>query len=75
MIHILQAPEGWSVFNVLQRKASQVAALDLGFTSAPRKAAPKFVYLLGADETPAESLKGAFVVYQGGCGRRVAALN
>eukprot|EP00047_Mylnosiga_fluctuans_P003100 m.227498 g.227498 ORF g.227498 m.227498 type:complete len:717 (+) comp11596_c0_seq1:21-2171(+) len=56
---------GWKVVNVLHNSASQVAALDLGFkTGGLPKAAPKVVYLLGADDTAAKAT-GAFVVYQG----------
>lgn len=67
---------GWRVMNVLQRNASQVAALDLGYkaTGAPAGAAPKLVYLLGADSVPQEQLKGAFVVYQGSHGDRGASM-
>ena len=53
----------WKVVNVLHTNASQVAALDLGFSSAGINPNAKFVYLLGADETV--TAKGAFVVYQG----------
>ena len=60
-----QAENGWSVFNVLHRWASQTAALDVGYNATAKQAGSKFVYLLNADETTAESLKGAFVVYQG----------
>jgi len=67
-----KSESGWTPFNFLQRTAGQTAALDIGYTSAPSKSASKFVYLLNADETPAESLKGAFVVYQGHHGDRGA---
>ncbi|HTT85695.1 MAG TPA: NADH-quinone oxidoreductase subunit NuoG [Rhizomicrobium sp.] len=71
------AEGGWNGFNVLHAAASRVAALDLGFlpragcrdTSAILDGAAKgeidFVYLLGADELPPNSLGNAFVVYQG----------
>jgi NADH dehydrogenase (ubiquinone) Fe-S protein 1 len=48
--------------------ASRSAAYDIGFV-APKKAAsvaPKFIYLLNADEVePASIPRNAFVVYQG----------
>ena len=53
------------MFNVLQRWAGQTAALDIGYNATAAKGNAKFVYLLNADETLAESLKGSFVVYQG----------
>ncbi|XP_046438887.1 NADH-ubiquinone oxidoreductase 75 kDa subunit, mitochondrial-like [Daphnia pulex] len=43
----------WRVLNVLQRVASQVAALDLGYKAgieAIRENPPKIIFLLGADE-------------------------
>jgi hypothetical protein len=57
--------DSWKVFNFLQRKAGQVAALDLGYKSTPVKPGKSFVYLLQSDDFDAEALKGAFVVYQG----------
>lgn len=61
----------WRVLNVLQRVASQVAALDLGYKAgieAIRANPPKVLFLLGADEgvISREDLpKDCFVVYQG----------
>jgi len=66
-----QAPAGWKVLNVLQRVASQVAALDLGYTPGVAKIRanpPKVLFLLGADEgtiSRADLPKDAFVIYQG----------
>ncbi|MGO1117616.1 NADH-quinone oxidoreductase subunit NuoG [Rhodovibrionaceae bacterium A322] len=72
-----KAPEGWNGFNILQRAASRVAGLDLGFlpgkggkdTAAILKAAEKgemdLVWLLGADELDMSKLASSFVVYQG----------
>eukprot|EP00842_Homolaphlyctis_polyrhiza_P003940 jgi/Hompol1/4547/HPOL_000103-RA len=62
-----KAEAGWSVYNVLHRSASQVAALDLGYEATARpKTASKFIYLLGADDIATERIpKDAFVVYQG----------
>ncbi|PAV69139.1 hypothetical protein WR25_05790 [Diploscapter pachys] len=60
--------------NVLQRWASQVGALDIGYkagTSTIRKKPIKFLYLLGADEgkvTRQDLAPSAFVVYQGHTG-------
>ncbi|KAJ3306487.1 hypothetical protein HDV03_005097 [Kappamyces sp. JEL0829] len=62
------AAPGWnSIFNVLQKDASATAALDIGYSATkPTGSAPKFVYLLGADEiSPSDIPKDAFVVYQG----------
>ncbi|XP_059472269.1 NADH-ubiquinone oxidoreductase 75 kDa subunit, mitochondrial [Neocloeon triangulifer] len=65
------APAEWKVLNVLQRVASQVAALDLGYTPGVAKIRanpPKVLFLLGADEgtiTRADLPKDAFVIYQG----------
>lgn len=67
------ADPDWRVLNVLHRVASQVAALDLGYTAgvaAVRQLKPKVLYLLGADEgavTREDLLKGATVIYQVGC--------
>ncbi|KAH6923608.1 hypothetical protein HPB50_003234 [Hyalomma asiaticum] len=47
------AEAGWRVLNVLQRTASQGAALDLGYRPGPdsvRQAKPSVLYLFGADE-------------------------
>jgi len=42
--------EGWKVFNVLQRKASQTAALDLGYKAGIQDLSQvKVLFLLGAD--------------------------
>jgi NADH dehydrogenase (ubiquinone) Fe-S protein 1 len=57
------AEAGWSVFNLLQRNASQVAALDIGYRPSAASATPgKFVYLLNADETTADKLQGIFQI-------------
>jgi NADH dehydrogenase (ubiquinone) Fe-S protein 1 len=61
------APE-WTGFSVLQRAASRAAAYDVGFTpsASSSKTAPKFVYLLNADDIdPSTIPENAFVVYQG----------
>lgn len=69
----------WNGYNVLQREASRVGALDIGFLPSHQPWLPKasstlssslslakFVYLLHADDVPASSLPpNAFIVYQG----------
>ncbi|MDE2184758.1 MAG: NADH-quinone oxidoreductase subunit G [Alphaproteobacteria bacterium] len=71
------AEGGWIGFNVLHTAAARVAALDLGFlpgkggrdvagiVDGAQKGEIDFIYLLGADEFPADKLGRAFVVYQG----------
>ncbi|XP_059823316.1 NADH-ubiquinone oxidoreductase 75 kDa subunit, mitochondrial [Hypanus sabinus] len=65
------APDTWKVLNVLQRVASQVAALDLGYKAGVdiiRKNPPKVLFLLGADSgciTRQDLPKDCFVIYQG----------
>ncbi|XP_047992886.1 NADH-ubiquinone oxidoreductase 75 kDa subunit, mitochondrial [Leguminivora glycinivorella] len=65
------ADKEWKVLNVLQRTASQVAALDIGYqpgVDAALAAGPKVVYLLGADAgvvTRDKLPKDAIVIYQG----------
>lgn len=74
-----QVDDGWKMLNVLQRSASQVAALDLGYASgnAPTTA-PKLLYLLGADTcgpySHEELPEDCFVIYQGSHGDAGAAL-
>ncbi|OWR42401.1 NADH-ubiquinone oxidoreductase subunit [Danaus plexippus plexippus] len=61
----------WKVLNVLQRTASQVAAMDLGYkpgVGEMLKEGPKVVFLLGADAgvVTREALpKDCVVIYQG----------
>ncbi|KAG9081863.1 NADH dehydrogenase (ubiquinone) 78K chain precursor, 5-prime end, partial [Ceratobasidium sp. 370] len=58
--------EEWNGVNILQRAASRAAAYDIGYTATPAKTAPKFIYLLNADDINPSSIPvGAFVVYQG----------
>ncbi|TGZ72876.1 hypothetical protein CRM22_001826 [Opisthorchis felineus] len=60
-----------SVFNVLHHSASQVAALDLGYTpgvEAIRRAKPKMLFLLGADRnliSRADLAPDSIVIYVG----------
>ncbi len=59
--------EGWNGFNVLHTHASQVAALDLGLTTAETDASKiEVAYLLGVDSAVVADLPTtAFVIYQG----------
>merc|ERR1712029_930634 len=70
----------WAVVNVLHRVASQVAALDLGYTpgvAEARNAKPKVLWLLGADSealTRDDIPEDCFVIYQGHHGDAGAAI-
>ena len=69
---------GWNGFNVLHTAASRMAGLMLGFAQKGgiadiAKAKPSLVILLGADEVPADTFKGAFTVYIGHHGDKGAA--
>ncbi|MEQ9555234.1 MAG: NADH-quinone oxidoreductase subunit NuoG [Rhodospirillales bacterium] len=67
----------WNGFNVLQRAASRVGGLDLGFVpgeggldtgrilDGAATGDIKVVYLLGADEIDTKDLDKPFVIYQG----------
>ncbi len=67
----------WNGFNVLQRAASRVGGLDIGFVpqayglgtrgilEAASSGKMEVVYLLGADEIDMDRLGNAFVIYQG----------
>ena len=71
------APEGWNGYNLLNRVASRVGGLDLGFVpgeggrdlegilSGAERGEIDLVWLLGADEIDMSRLGEAFVVYQG----------
>ncbi|XP_017887280.1 NADH-ubiquinone oxidoreductase 75 kDa subunit, mitochondrial isoform X2 [Ceratina calcarata] len=48
------APEGWKILNILHTNASQVAALDVGYSATiddVKTQQPKVLFLLGADDT------------------------
>jgi len=72
--------EGYNGYNVLHTKASNVGALDIGFTQnnifktmedilKDAKANNiKFIWSLGADEVDYSNLKNTFIVYQGSHG-------
>ncbi|XP_064401362.1 NADH-ubiquinone oxidoreductase 75 kDa subunit, mitochondrial-like [Halichondria panicea] len=72
--------QGWTPLNILHRVASQVGALDLGYTAgltADSLSAAKCLYLLGADgdKLKKEDIpEGCFVIYQGHHGDRGAYL-
>lgn len=67
----------WNGFNVLQRAASRVGGLDLGFVpgeggmdtgrilDGAATGAVKVIYLLGVDEIDTKDLDKPFVIYQG----------
>lgn len=63
--------QGWKVFNVLQRNASQVGAMDIGYqpgTEEVLASKPKILFLLGADGSTISRdniPKDCFVIYQG----------
>ena len=69
--------EGWNGFNVLHTAAARVGGLDVGFVPGPgglavegmleaaRADQIQVLYLLAADEVPADTMGAAFVVYQG----------
>ncbi|WCT72297.1 NADH-quinone oxidoreductase subunit NuoG [Sphingomonas naphthae] len=62
--------EGWNGYNVLHFSASRMGGLMLGYAQAGgiadvTAAAPKLVFLLGADEVPADKFASAFTVYVG----------
>lgn len=78
--------EGWNGFNVLQKTASRVGALDLGFRPGPKgysqkemiaafeQGKLKVLYLLGADELTITKPKEGIIIYQGSHGDRGAEL-
>ena len=69
--------DDWNGFNLLQRAASRVGGMELGFLpgeggrdvegilEGAAKGEIEVVFLLGADELDMSKLGGAFVVYQG----------
>ena len=73
--------EDWNGFNVLNRAASRVGGLDLGFvpseggadTASMLSGAVDTLFLLGADEMDLSGLCDAFVIYQGHHGEAGAA--
>jgi len=75
--NMINSTQNWNGFNVLQRAASRVGGLDLGFVpgeggrdvqgivDGAQSGDIKAVYLLGADEVDMSALGSAFVIYQG----------
>lgn len=66
-------PEGLKVLNILHTNASQVAALDIGYSSTVeevKQAQPKILFLLGADDAniKKEDFANTFIVYIGSHG-------
>ncbi len=62
--------DGWNGYNVLHMAASRMAGLMLGYAQdggvkAIDAAKPKLVFLLGADEVPADLFKKSFKVFIG----------
>nr|XP_033331196.1 NADH-ubiquinone oxidoreductase 75 kDa subunit, mitochondrial [Megalopta genalis] len=75
----LNASEGWKVLNVLHTNASQVAALDIGYSSTiedVKQAQPKILFLLGADDAniKKEDFPNTFIVYIGSHGDEGASI-
>lgn len=71
--------KGWKVLNILHTNASQVAALDLGYSASLEelnKNKPKVIFLLGVDDLPIkkEDFDGSFIVYIGSHGDSGAAI-
>lgn len=76
--------DDWNGFNILQRAASRVGGLDIGFVpkengknvgeilEAAALGEIKIVYLLGADEIDIGKLGNSFVIYQGHHGDKAA---
>ncbi|PTQ11663.1 NADH-quinone oxidoreductase subunit G [Sphingomonas oleivorans] len=71
--------EGWNGYNVLHMAASRMAGLMLGYAqpggiAAVAAAAPKLLFLLGADEVDPARFADSFKVYAGHHGDRGAAM-
>lgn len=73
-------PEGWKTLNILHKVASQVAALDIGYTPGVdkiREVKPKVLFLIGADEgviNKEDLPQDCFIIYQGHHGDRGASI-
>ncbi|MFW2830239.1 NADH-quinone oxidoreductase subunit NuoG [Sphingomonas sp. ID0503] len=71
--------DGWNGYNALHFTAARTGGLMLGYAQAKGMAdivaaAPKLVFLLGADEVAADKLAGATKVYVGHHGDKGAAM-
>lgn len=67
------APGDWRILNVLHTNASQVAALDMGYSSTVedvKEQQPSVLFLLGADDAniKREDFPNAYIVYIGSHG-------
>lgn len=74
--------DGWNGYNILQRAASRVGGLDIGFVPGAGGLATaeilrqsKVIFLMGADEVNLSAINpNAFIVYIGHHGDRIAAM-
>jgi NADH-quinone oxidoreductase subunit G len=71
--------DGWNGYNVLHISAARMGGLMLGYAQKNgmadvAQAAPKLVFLLGAEDVAAETLSGSFKVYVGHHGDAGAAM-
>lgn len=71
--------EGWKILNVLHSNASQVAALDVGYSSTIeeiKQQQPKILFLLGADDANVtkQDFPNTFIVYIGSHGDEGASI-
>jgi len=62
--------DGWNGFNVVHMAAARMGGLMLGFATpggvnAIAQAAPKLLFLMGADDVPLDKFAGSFKVYIG----------
>ncbi|CAL7948115.1 unnamed protein product [Xylocopa violacea] len=74
-----KAPAEWKVLNVLHTNASQVAALDLGYSSSVeeiKEQQPTVLFLLGADDAniKREEFPNSFIIYIGSHGDEGASI-
>ncbi|XP_076183124.1 NADH dehydrogenase (ubiquinone) 75 kDa subunit isoform X2 [Ptiloglossa arizonensis] len=74
-----KASEEWKVLNILHTNASQVAALDVGYSSTVddvKQLQPKVLFLLGADDAniKKEDFSNTFIVYIGSHGDEGASI-
>jgi NADH-quinone oxidoreductase subunit G len=71
--------DGWNGYNILHISAARMGGLMLGYAQKNgmadvAQAAPKLVFLLGAEDVAAETLSGSFKVYVGHHGDTGAAM-
>ncbi|XP_031364523.1 NADH-ubiquinone oxidoreductase 75 kDa subunit, mitochondrial isoform X1 [Apis dorsata] len=75
----IEAPKEWKVLNILHTNASQVAALDVGYSSSVeevKEQQPKILFLLSADDSniKKEDFPNTFIVYIGSHGDEGASI-